>query len=190
MYNHEPKKKWWGFLLITFAFACTVQVKEARTVNNQDEFGQLIQKHYPRCTLMSFEELDHYAKEFFKDRYPHLSPSLISADFDGNALSDFAFLLQTKSGKSKKTIFVILLQMSNNDFKPAYYLDLDGYRPDVFIVPIQKGELLSQAESIDTPREKVLLKHPAIELVYVGKSAVVYYWDVELNRFNSIWISD
>jgi hypothetical protein len=177
------------FLICSLAvLACDVKTEQTNDTNIQFEYHKLINKYYPGYRIINIEELDKMARTFFKVRHPDSNPSLVSDDFDGNGLPDFAFLLTNK--KRDNTVLVILLQQSLNNFHHSFFLSMDSYRSDIVITPIKKNTLLSQAEAISSEEEKVLLQNPSIQLIYIGKSAVVYYWDKNKNTFSEIWTSD
>ncbi|UCD83272.1 MAG: hypothetical protein JSU92_08065 [Deltaproteobacteria bacterium] len=191
-------KKDMKYFLILFLIAPALGIIAAiisTTIYNRDSSSavDVIEKFYPGYALIEVDELDSYAKDYFKKDYPNKSPSLIHSDFDGNGFLDFAFLLRNKKSKDAKTIFTIFLQSKKNKFNLAYYLNLEIYRDDVYIVPIEPGVLVSEVECCgddDKPTKKIHLKNTAVELFYVGKASVAFYWDSKKNYFDTIATSD
>ena len=187
----KKKSKILMFVLLGFLmWGCFSISTQAKSLNKQKEYNPIIKKHYPDYRLIDSKEIDHFAKEFFMEHYKSHPPTLVSADFDGNGLVDFAALLRSSNKKDAKTIFSIFLQVSSNTYKPSFNLVMDFYRTDVVIAPVQEGEKLKKTEALETHRDDVFLKYPAVKLIYVGKSAVVYFWNLQKDEFDTIWISD
>jgi hypothetical protein len=140
---------------------------------------------------MDIGELDTSSLNCLKRGKSDISPAIVIGDFDGNGFQDYAFLLRSIDGKlqHKKCYFVVLLQFANNKYDIINILEMD-YRNDIVIFPIKSGTSVEQTESIDNPIKKAILKNTAVELIYMGKGTIVYYWDNTTKKIESITTSD
>lgn len=195
LFNYAKLKAFRMFIFIfPFLFIVNAIVMaedtSVRICGNHKEIKELINAHFPDYVLMDIDELDAFAKDVFKKHYPQSNPHLVCRDFDGNGLIDYALLLRNSKKKGKQTIFTIFLQSSHSYFKLAHHLNLEFYRDDVYIIPIEPGRLLSQTPATDAPSKEIRLKNAAVELVYVGKAALAYYWDDKSKSFATICTAD
>jgi len=177
-------------LIMVLSFIFTAETKSMKLARNEIGYKELIQKYFPNYILLDIDELDPLAKEVFNEHYPNLNPSLVCRDFDGNGFLDFAVLVRTSKIKDGNTVFAIFLQSEPRQFRLEFNLNMEFYRNDVFILPVEAGEILKETDAIEGPERKVKLKNPAVHLIYIGKSAVAYYWDEKAKKFDSIWTSD
>lgn len=167
-----------------------VTSEDNKPISELNNIRNFIDKYFHNYEIMEIEGLDPFLQNYFRKHYPQLNPCIVYKDLDGNGLVDFGVLLKNLVGKKDRTIFAIFLHTNKNHFEPKYYQDMEFYRDDVYILPIESGSILKQTESIDAPYKEVRLKNAAIELVYFEKSSVAYYWEEGKKDFASIWTSD
>lgn len=158
--------------------------------DDNSKIRNIINEYFPNYTLKDMDGLDPVTRDYFKEHYPNSNPSVVHSDFDGNGFLDFAVLLQTLDSNGGKTMFAILLGRGRNQFNLAYNLDMGASLDYVYVIPIEPGKILTQTESIETPRENIRLKYAAVELVYFEKAAIAYYWDDKSKQFSSIQTRD
>ncbi len=150
-----------------------------------NEIENLISNYYPKHKQINNEKFIKHVKETIGEELK--AATLITADFDGNKLHDYAVLLQSKVrkfGKSEKEIHVIFRQISKGKFKP-YELRRQDWVGD-FIHEIKPNTVLKHYDS----SHSIKLKYSAIMLNYYMKSSVAYYWDEETLTFKELWLSD
>ena len=177
-------------IVSVFLFCCIPEAGTNKLVPNEIEHVDLIQKYFPDYVLMNIEELENYARMWFSRHYQNLNPFLVKRDFDGNNFTDIALIMRNSKSQKGNTIFAIFLQSDKGQYELEFRLNMDIYRDDVFIIPIEAGEIVKQTLALDTPYKEVELKNPAVELYYFEKSSVVYYWDDKTKKFEEIWTSD
>ncbi|CAB1059474.1 hypothetical protein D1BOALGB6SA_4236 [Olavius sp. associated proteobacterium Delta 1] len=156
--------------------------------DDMEESSKLINEYFPNYDLLEYQDLDFFGKDCFEEYRSKYNPGIVNRDFNGDSLNDFAFLLKDVKSNSDDVIFAIFLKQSKDNYKLTINHDLKGYKGIVFILPVEPGKVLKETEAVDTrkPRRKIKLKNAAIELWYCGKTTVVFYWNLELNRFDSI----
>ncbi len=141
--------------------------------NNETE--NLISNYYPKHKQKSNEKFIKHVRETLGEELK--APTLITADFDGNELHDYAVILEGQ-------ILVIFRQISKGEFKP-YELRRQDWVGD-FIHEIKPNTILKQYDSFHS----IQLKYSAIVVIYYLKSSVAYYWDDETLIFKELWLSD
>ena len=140
-----------------------------------NEMENLISHYYPKHRQKNNEKFIKSVKESLGEELK--APTLITADFDGNELRDYAVILDGE-------IFVIFRQISKGEFKP-YELGRKDWVGD-FINEIKPNTILKQYDS----SHSIELKYSAIMVIYYLKSSVAYYWDEETHIFKELWLSD
>ena len=148
-----------------------------------NEIENLISNYYPKHRQKNNEKFIKMINELIADL--EKAPTLITADFDGNKLHDYAVLLQSKVrkfGKSEKEIHVIFRQTSKGIFKP-YEL----YEAGDFIEEIEPNTVIKEWDS----SHSIKLKYSAIKVVYGAyKASVTFYWDEETLTFKELLTGD
>ncbi len=140
-----------------------------------NEIENLISNYYPKHKQEDNEKFIKHVKETIGDELK--APTLITADFDGNELHDYAVILEGQ-------IFVIFRQISKGEFKP-YELRRQDWVGD-FIHEIKPNTVLKYYDY----SHSIKLKYSAIVVIYYLKSSVAYYWDEETFIFKELWLSD
>ena len=135
----------------------------------------LISNYYPKHKQINNEKFIKHVKETIGEELK--AATLITADFDGNELHDYAVILEGE-------IFVVFRQISKGEFKP-YELRKKDWVGD-FINEIKPNTVLKQYDS----SHSIELKYSAIIVTYYLKSSVAYYWDDETLNFKELWLSD
>lgn len=143
-----------------------------------------LKKTYPEFTIKDPSILAAGIKKTFDKDIN--TPTTATADFDGNKLDDYAFIL--RNTKDTAQIFLVCLQISKNYFK-AIEIIRDNYVFD-YIEIAQRNTLVEPTSAFDTGTKSIVLKNQAINAIYFGKSSAVYYWDETTKTFNAIWTSD
>lgn len=158
--------------------------------SDMEESTKLINEHFPNYDLLDYQDLDFFGKDCFEEYVNKYSPGIVNRDFNGDGLRDFALLLKDIKSNSDDVKFAIFLKQSKGRYQLTINSDLKHSKGIVFILPVEPGKVLKETEAVDTgkPRRKLKLKNAAIELWYCGKATVVFYWDHELDRFDSIQI--
>lgn len=176
-------------ILIIHVFIMSLSVGCNNLPNQRSKIKVIVGNYFQGSIVLPASTLDQFAREFFNHSFPCDDPYVVRCDFDGNGFLDLACLIKSGTGENSKINLTVLLQQPAGVFLPFNCLEME-YRTDVFITSAASGTILKQAEAIDSSREDVPLNNPAIKLVYVGKSAVVYYWDARNEIFDFIWIAD
>lgn len=153
-----------------------------------DNISNLINTFYPDHKLLTFNDLDSFSKNFLSDFKPDIQPGIVMADFDGNDLSDFALFLNKKSKDG--SIFCFLLQTRKDTFKSYEIIKYERMMDYVFLLDVKPNTLVKPTTAFDTGQSEVKLEFSGVELTYVGKASVVYYWDKITKQFESIQTSD
>ena len=135
-------KIWILFLVLTLSFPVLAK---------SNEIGNLISNYYPKHRQKNNDTFTKSVKEAFNEELK--ASTLISADFDGNKLHDYAVILEGE-------IFVIFRQISTGKFKP-YELRREEWVGD-FINEIKPSTVLKEYDSSHSIR----LKYSAIMIIY------------------------
>ncbi len=165
-----------------------------------------IKKDYPGAIIPKYLN----AKLCGSEKKEH--PGWVTADFNGDGLSDHAVLFEVPSkeeptgmGKGYDFNLVVLWQEKPGVYKTQllrriFENSIYGSPPD-FATPtlkelmttwiyIEKQSPGKLRESPVVGNRTVILQNPGIELVYCEKSSSVFYWDKKANRFEELVTSD
>src|SRR4030042_6857286 len=130
---------------------------------SKETANKLVLKYFSNFDFMEVLDMDAYVLKYFKSQYPQYSPSYTCADFDGNDLKDYAFLLADKNKRNSQFIFVIIFQVKYNKYKIKFKFESTRHGSGMYIIPRNPGELISQTEAINVPKNEVKLKYSAVE---------------------------
>ena len=142
---------------------------------DNNEVENLISTYYPMHRQKNNEKFVKSVKVSLGEEIK--TATLITADFDGNDLHDYAVILEGE-------IFVIFRQISKGEFEP-YELRRKDWVGD-FIDEVKPNTILNQYDT----SHSIKLKYSAITVIYYLKSSVAYYWDEETLIFKELWLRD
>jgi hypothetical protein len=149
-----------------------------------DTVNALLKKTYPEYAIKDPNILSADLKSTFNKDIK--TPTTVVADFDGNNLDDYAFIL--RSNKNTEEIFIVCLQISNKNYRIIEILR-DNYVFD-YIEIVKPNTFVEPTLAVETHANPITLKNHAINAVNYGKSSAVYFWDNNTKSFNVIWTSD
>ena len=155
---------------------------------SNDNLSKIIDAFYPEYKLLRFSDLDSFTKEYLSDFKSDIQPGLVIADFDGNNLPDFALFLNKKSNDG--SIFCFMLQTRKNNFERHEILKYERMMDYVVISEVKPNTLVKPTTAFDTGQSEVTLEYSGVELAYVGKASLVFFWNKRTKKFESIQISD
>lgn len=145
---------------------------------------------FPGYHLLTLQELDSAARDFFLRHFPRQNPSVVRGDFDGDGNPDYALLL--KSNKSPAAKLVVLFCSGPAQCKSVYDLDLTAYSESVYLRLVKVGSRVSQTYAIPT-NDRALSKNLTslgIEVTYFEKAKVVLSWDPKRKKMDEIQTED
>ncbi len=150
---------------------------------------------YPGYVLVETQDLDQADVGLFLDEEARSNDptalTWVHADFDGNGVVDHAVRLRTPDGLLPAyQILAILLGQPDGHYEVADEFSYRGFTDYVILRQVDAGTTVIGFTSIDGPFLQIPLEHPAVEIVHIGKAAVVYYWDPSTNRLESIQTSE
>ena len=176
--------------LFSLFLALAFSVAVPRGNGLSDGIDKIILDDFPGFHVLTVPERDSDTRAFILAHFATRNPSVVRADFDGDGHFDYAVLLKnTKSGVAK---FVILLCSENEHCKKACDEDLTSYAGDIFIKAVPIGRRVSQTEAIDTKDypPSVKLSSTGIEVTYFEQAKVVYYWNTNHKKIETIQTGD
>jgi hypothetical protein len=139
---------------------------------------KLPQWHLPNPNTWEAVWFDSYKKDSVLVNY-------VSADFNCDSKQDYALLLINE----KQEFAIWVLQSQNEDYKPIRLYDLGnmGKPLEVGIEHFGKGALNYLDENAEDVKS-IMLKCPAIQVMFFEKTAVTYYW--ENGKYNEVQTGD
>lgn len=149
-----------------------------------DAVFNLLKESYPNHTIKDPNILADDLKKTFEENIK--TPTTVIADFDGNNLKDYAFIL--KNIKNGENLFLVYLQTSKNNFKEIEIMR--GNTIFDYIEIVEPNTLVESMTAVETHAKPIIIKNHAIMAIYYGKSSAVYYWDNNSKSFVAIWTSD
>lgn len=144
----------------------------------QTAAARAVESVYPDYVIVQETELDRGMVDYLRQRDSagrDRSLTTVSADFDGNGLEDHAAIVRSKDHSDGG--FVIVLQTSKGEFRAVKSVMFRSVPDYVVLIRVEAGQEVKQTEAIEAPMKIAVLRHPAIELVYFEKAAVVFYWN-------------
>jgi len=115
-------------------------------------------------------------------------PWSISADFNGDGVTDFAGLLKNSSGKIELVVFYSELnEIRHKILMKGIKTKTNSISIAVIMKPPGKVEGFPFV-GIDPKDLVVELKYPGIHQIFFESSAVLFYW--EQGGFKEIWTAD
>ena len=155
-------------------------------VADEPTVHELLQSSYPNFRIKDNSALEADVERVFGDDID--ATTTVIADFDGNDLEDYAFLLRDHA--NTESVLVVYLQTSKDAFegfeveRNQFLLDyIEEVEPNVPFGPFSNEE----KERTGGP---VTLSYSAILGVNYAKSSRVVYWDSSSETFKTIWTSD
>lgn len=120
---------------------------------------------------------------------PQRSPSVIHADFDGNGVDDYAVLIRELAPQAPDEVFTVLMGLGDGRYRVAMKAFFGNLMDEVYLGYVPAGERLAPVTGSAPSREPVLLDHPAVTLIYLGRAADAFYWNPEKQVFDSVPIT-
>jgi hypothetical protein len=133
------------------------------------------------------EDLDAPDKEAFAKRASGASPGCAELDLNGDGLQDAALIGQDP--QTAAVTLVVALGRSDGSFSTVAKEPLGNSAKGLFLVPYA-GPRVVTTQAIDGQDEIVQLSGDAVELVFVEKAAVVYFWDPGSGGIRSVQTAD
>lgn len=115
---------------------------------------------------------------------------VIRGDFNGDGAEDFAMFLRASTSHRKENgdlyryQLVSFISNKNKGYEPKVLTEFEDFQPPIAFITLRKAGKIKDFES----RKVTVIKNPAIDLTYCGKSAVTYFWKGK--KFTEIWTSD
>ncbi len=176
--------------LFSLFLALNFSVAVPRGNGQSDGIDKMILDDFPGFHVLTVPERDSDTRAFILAHFAKRNPSVVRSDFDGDGHLDYAVLLRNK--KSGVAKLVILLCPENEHCKKACDEDITSYAGEVFIKAVPIGRRVSQTEAIDTKDypPPVRLSSTGIEVTYFEKAKVVYYWNTNHKKIETIQTGD
>ena len=115
---------------------------------------------------------------------------VLRGDLNGDGTEDFAMLFGTKESHRKENgdlyryMLVVFVSGKDKKYQTKVLTDYEDFFPPIIFINIHTP---GNIEELGTGKTAIV-KHPAIDLTYCGKSAVTYFWKDQ--KFSEIWTSD
>ena len=173
-------------LVLATAIRCSAAQREQKWESDISE----VLKQFSGYHLLTMSERNNDARAFLLHESSKTNPSIVRADFDGDGHADYAVLL--KHDGDEKAKFVVLLCSENANCRSVYELDVTGVIAEMYLRPLPKGSELSETAAIDTHDDTTSAKlHTVgIQVNYLEKAAVVYYWSKNTGKIETIVTED
>jgi len=142
---------------------------------------KLISSEKQNMQLMTKKDVDLGECEL-----PKAYTGTFELDINSDGYNDYAVLLRTKksSNKTHKLELGVFIGSVDGNYKYIELERIDDYLPSINYIKLQKPGKVRSVNS----NKNIKLKNASVELVYCGKSAVVFYWND--NKFNKVWTAD
>jgi hypothetical protein len=124
--------------------------------------------------LLASADLSPSDREAFDKRAPGAQPGCVVTDFNADGIKDAAMIGQDR--KTGTVFLVIAVGKQDGGFTTAIRKSLGESIQGVFLLP-HSGKVVEPNEAVDTPETAHKLTGGAIDVVFVEKATVVYFWD-------------
>ncbi len=163
--------------LITF---CKGQFQQVNQSNLPAEVIDILTKDFSETEILGLSDLEAVTLKYFTEQYPHQIPGMVSADFDGNGLADYALLLKGQAFDKNNTdseariLLVVFMQMDHGKFTRFVLNDEIVLLHRLFLRPVRKGKV---DIFINDTRASVSISFPAFEYVCFEAYSTLFFWD-------------
>lgn len=146
--------------------------------NDSSAMRDLLERY--QGTVVEIADLDVEVQKF-------LSVGTVVADFDGDGYGDVALL----SKDSTTRILKLDIFLCKDTCELSAQFDLGSFDGFQFIKVVKPGNLIQSAGGFsENHADARRLKHHAVAAISYGKSEVVFYYNEEARRFDSITTAD
>ena len=172
----------------TTQLVCAISIPIAASISCADgtTVYDLLQSSYPDYSITDTSGLEADVAKIFQDDID--ATTTVIADFDGNELEDYAFLLRNHA--DTESVFVVYLQTSRNRFE-EFELDRNRVLPD-YIEEVAPNVTFRSFDGDENGLNggPVTLSYSAILGIHYAKSSRIDYWDGKSKVFKTVWTSD
>lgn len=140
----------------------------------------------PGARVLTTSDMQASDKEAFLDRSPGGTPGCVVVDLNGDGIDDATLIGQDP--RTKAVVFVAALGRSDGSFTTVTREPLGNSMNGLFLLRYP-GREVSTTDAIDGA-ETVELSGGAVEVIFVEKAAVVYYWDPVAGELRSAQTAD
>lgn len=137
--------------------------------------------------LLTMDDLDASDKEAFVKRSSGASPGCAVLDLNGDGTMDAALIGQDL--QTGDVTLVVALGKPDGSFSIVAREPLGSSVKGLFLVPYT-GRKVVTTQGIDGQEDTVRLSGDAVELVFIEKAAVVYFWDQASRGIRSVQTAD
>ena len=171
-------------------FALTVGFLHPVTAQPRKSDLEQVLQLFPGYHLLKPEEFDEDTRAFLRSHFPKDNPSVISSDFDGNGVLDYAFLL--KGEKSSSTKVEVVLCAPNKQCRSVYHLDVSSYAGAVYLRPARIGSHTTRTDAVPATEgtSKGRLSLAGIQVLYFEKGKVLLSWNPKHRRIEEVQTGD
>lgn len=136
---------------------------------------------------------NQYSKSY-QEIFNHSMPNKIIADFNGDNISDAAWIL-ANTNKTKFALFVslnkenkkpIFIKLTEDNIGEGIYMGISALTPGTYKTACGKGYW--DCDKNETPSLK--LENTGINFFKFESASSVYFWVHKENLFKQIWLSD
>ena len=140
------------------------------------------QNVHPNATIVSVENVNPVIRERFLNTEEAV-PGLVTADFNGDGVADYAALLRFPKKAGFGEWLVVFIGASGGSFQLRLLEKYDGFRDDVYITIEPPGQV-----SASGSLRIVNLRAPAIARIHPERPPTIFYW--EKGRFQRLRMPD
>lgn len=115
---------------------------------------------------------------------------VLRGDLNGDGTDDFTMLFRSKESHRKENgdlyhyKLVVFVSGRDKKYQTKVLTDYEDFFPPIIFINIHTPGKIKEFGTGKT----TVVKHPAVDLTYCGKSAVTYFWKDQ--KFSEIWTSD
>jgi len=125
---------------------------------------------HPNASIISLEDLNDLSREKFLGAGDEASPGFVTADFNGDGVTDYAMLLSFPQKKSTGEWLVVFMGSKDGGFQLRLLEKYNGFHDDIYITMEPSGEV----KPLNSVR-KVKLRAPGIAMIRPERRPTVFY---------------
>src|SRR5438105_417440 len=137
---------------------------------------------HPNASIISLENLNRLSREKFLGAGDEASPGFVTADFNGDGVTDYAALLTFPQKKSTGEWLVVFMGSKDGGFQLRLLEKYNGFHDDIYITMEPSGEV----KPFNSAR-KVKLQAPGIARIHPDRRPTLFYW--QKGRFQRLNLS-
>jgi hypothetical protein len=123
---------------------------------------------------LTVNEMSPGDRDVFMKRSPGGQPGCVEVDFNADGLNDVALIVQDRS--SGVVSLMVALAKKGGGFTTALQKPL-GSSLDGLFLAAHSATSVEPTEAVDSTEKSRKLRGGAVDLVFVEKATVVYYWN-------------